>query len=79
MISQITNSGSKRTIAPASTVAERVTYRRHEVAEVKNLLDDYANLELVYDMEALLEYILALEHLEHRKPRNCREQTRLLA
>lgn len=77
MISQITNSGSKKTIAPASTVAERVTYRRHEGGQVENLLDDYANIELVY--EALLEYTLALEHVEHRKPRSGRDQTRLLA
>lgn len=77
MISQTTNSESKKTIAPASTVAERVTYRRHEVAEVENLLDDYPNLELVY--EALLEDTLVLENLGHRKPRNGRERTRLLA
>lgn len=77
MVSQTTNSGSKKKIAPASTVVERVTYRRHEVAEVGNILDGHANAELVY--EALLECTLALERLEYRKARNGREQSRLLA
>ncbi|KAG8424705.1 Rab geranylgeranyltransferase [Metarhizium acridum] len=76
LISQITNSGTKKTIAPALTIAERVTHLKHEIAEVEDLLGDYANVELVY--EALLEYTFALERLVKRNARDGREQARLL-
>ncbi|RFU32299.1 hypothetical protein B7463_g4010, partial [Scytalidium lignicola] len=61
LVSQIINHGNRPTIAPALTVDERVAYMRHEIDEIKDLMEDYANIKWIY--KALLEYKLTLERL----------------
>ncbi|POR38792.1 Uncharacterized protein TPAR_01007 [Tolypocladium paradoxum] len=67
LIWQIVDHGKRQTIAPALTVAERAAYLKHEIDEVKGLLEDYVGVKWIY--EALLEYTLALERLEQRTER----------
>jgi geranylgeranyl transferase type-2 subunit alpha len=64
LISQIVDEGNQRTIAPALTVAERVAYLKHEVEEIADLLEDYADIKWIY--QALLEYSVYLRRLEQR-------------
>ncbi|KAM3459752.1 hypothetical protein MY5147_007029 [Beauveria neobassiana] len=61
---QIIQDGDRDTIAPALTVAERVAYMKHEIYEIKDLLEDYINVKWIY--QALLEYTLSLRRLEKR-------------
>ncbi|EJP61344.1 geranylgeranyl transferase type-2 subunit alpha [Beauveria bassiana ARSEF 2860] len=64
LISQIVKDGDRHAIAPALTVAERVAYMKHEIYEIKDLLEDYMNVKWIY--QALLEYTLSLRRLEKR-------------
>ncbi|KAI2777581.1 protein prenylyltransferase [Daldinia loculata] len=61
MVSQIVNRADKPTIAPALTVAERVTYVKKEIDNIKDLLEDYEDVKWIY--ESLLEYTIALKGL----------------
>ncbi|KAM3469785.1 hypothetical protein MY8738_009993, partial [Beauveria namnaoensis] len=63
-MSQIVKDGDRDTIGPALTVAEIVAYMKHEIYEIKDLLEDYVNVKWIY--QALLEYTLSLRRLEKR-------------
>lgn len=67
LMSQLVDHGNRQTIARAFTVHEKAAYVRHEIDEIKDLLEDYASIKWIY--EALLEYTLALERLEQRTER----------
>ena len=54
------------TITPAFTVEDRVTYVTRELVDIKDLLEDYNDVKLIY--EALLEYTIYLCELEAREP-----------
>ncbi len=54
------------TITPAFTLEDRVTYVTREIEDIKDLLEDYDDVKLIY--EALLEYTLYLCQLEGRNP-----------
>ncbi|KAL7794260.1 hypothetical protein V8C37DRAFT_401559 [Trichoderma ceciliae] len=75
LVSQIVQGGNGQSIAPALTTAEKVAYLKHEIDEVKDLLDDYANIKWIY--EALSEYALALERLERSTGSNRNEASDL--
>ncbi|KAM3522509.1 hypothetical protein NHJ13051_005607 [Beauveria bassiana] len=64
LMSQIVKDGDRDTIAPALTVSERVAYMKHEIYEIKDLLEDYINVKWIY--QALFEYTLSLRRLEKR-------------
>ena len=59
---QVVDHGNRQTIAPALTVDERVAHVKHEIDEIKELLEDYSDTKWLY--VALLEYTLALDRLE---------------
>lgn len=61
MISQVIGHPSIPTIAPALSAAERAAYVRKEIDNIKDLLEDYEDIKLIY--EALLEYSLVLKRL----------------
>ncbi|KAK3997042.1 hypothetical protein QBC44DRAFT_316077 [Cladorrhinum sp. PSN332] len=54
------------TITPAFTFEERSSYLKREIEEIKDLLEDYEDVQLIY--EALVDYTLYLCRLEKRKP-----------
>lgn len=56
----------RATIAPALTLADRVAYVTNEIEEIKELLEDYKDVKLIY--EGLFEYTLYLCQLEDRQP-----------
>ncbi|KAL7931759.1 protein prenylyltransferase [Trichoderma chlorosporum] len=62
LVSQIVGDGTSQTITPALTVDEKITYLKHEIDEIKDLLEDYADIKWIY--EALSEYTVALERLQ---------------
>ncbi len=62
LMSQIVNCQSQTTIVPALTREERAGYLKREIDDIKDLLDDYADIKWIY--EALLECSLALQRLE---------------
>ncbi|RBR10787.1 uncharacterized protein FIESC28_09318 [Fusarium coffeatum] len=64
LISQIVGDNDSQTAAPMS-LNETATYVRHEIDEIKDLLDDYKDVKCIY--EALLEYTLTLQKLEGRE------------
>ncbi|RFU82093.1 hypercellular [Trichoderma arundinaceum] len=64
LVSQIVGDGIGQSITPALTVDEKVAYLRHEIDEIKDLLEDYDDIKWIY--EALSEYTVALERLEQR-------------
>ncbi|KAK0741785.1 hypothetical protein B0T21DRAFT_408644 [Apiosordaria backusii] len=55
-----------RPTVPTLTLEDRVEYLTNEITEIKDLLEDYEDVKLIY--EALLEYTLGLCQLEERKP-----------
>jgi geranylgeranyl transferase type-2 subunit alpha len=54
-------------MTPGFTVQDRVAYLTREIDEIKELLEDYDDVKLIY--EGLFEYTLYLCHLEGRKPK----------
>lgn len=68
LISQIVDDSNRHTIAPALTITERITYLKHEIEEIKELLEDYSDIKWIY--QALLEYTLQLRRLEQHSPRD---------
>lgn len=62
LVSQIVGDGNKPSITPALTVDEKIAYLKHEIDEIKDLLEDYDNIKWIY--EALSEYTVALERLQ---------------
>ncbi|PHH89393.1 hypothetical protein CDD83_6151 [Cordyceps sp. RAO-2017] len=62
LVAQIANPPNQHVIAPRLSDQERATYLRREIEEIRDLLEDYAEVQWIY--EALLECILALERLE---------------
>ncbi|KAL6864550.1 hypothetical protein J3F83DRAFT_141590 [Trichoderma novae-zelandiae] len=65
LISQIVGDGNRPSITPNLTVEERVAYLKHEIEEIKDLLEDYDDIKWIY--EALSEYTVALERLQQTK------------
>ncbi|KXX75003.1 Geranylgeranyl transferase type-2 subunit alpha [Madurella mycetomatis] len=51
---------------PGLTVKDRVTYLTREIAEIKDLLEDYKDVQLIY--EGLFDYTLYICQLEGRQP-----------
>jgi len=54
------------TIAPALTREDRITYVVREMTQIKELLDDYDDVQLIY--ESLIDYTLFLCQFLGRKP-----------
>ncbi|KAK4118698.1 protein prenylyltransferase [Parathielavia appendiculata] len=54
-------------MTPGFTVHDRVAYLKREIDEIKELLEDYADIQLIY--EGLFEYTLYLCQLERRNPK----------
>lgn len=54
------------TITASLTDEERVSYLTREIADIKDLLEDYDDCKLIY--ERLMDYTLALAALEARQP-----------
>lgn len=52
-------------MTPGFTTQDRVAYLRREIDEIKELLEDYDEYQLIY--EALFEYTVYLSQLEGRK------------
>lgn len=65
MLNLVTTAG-RPTIAPALTTEDRVTYLMRELEDIKDLLEDYDGVKLIY--EALLEYTMYICQLEGRAP-----------
>ncbi|KAK4102042.1 protein prenylyltransferase [Parathielavia hyrcaniae] len=63
-------------MTPGFTLQDRVAYLRREIEEIKELLEDYADIQLIY--EGLFEYTLYLCQLEGKKPK-ASERTDLVA
>ncbi|KAI1104840.1 protein prenylyltransferase [Jackrogersella minutella] len=61
MVSHIVNYADSPTIAPALTVEERTAYVKEEIDQIKDMLEDYVDIQWIY--EALLEYTLSLRTL----------------
>lgn len=55
------------TITAGLSDEERLTYINREIADIKDLLEDYDDCKLIY--ERLMDYTLALAALERRQPR----------
>jgi geranylgeranyl transferase type-2 subunit alpha len=53
-------------MTPGFTTQDRATYLTREIDEIKELLEDYDDVKLIY--EALFEYTLYLCQLEGRQP-----------
>jgi geranylgeranyl transferase type-2 subunit alpha len=53
-------------MTPGFTVQDRVAYLTREIDEIKELLEDYDDVKLIY--EGLFEYTLYLCQLEGRQP-----------
>ena len=64
LISQIVANNDPQIAVPMN-LNEKAAYVRHEIDEIKDLLDDYKDVKCIY--EALLEYTLTLEQLEGRE------------
>lgn len=54
------------TITGELNVDERVAYLKQEIADIKDLSEDYDDCKLIY--EKLMEYTVALSVLEGRQP-----------
>lgn len=65
MLNLISTDG-RATITPGFTVEDRVTYLTREIEEIKELLEDYEDVQLIY--EALFDYTIYLCRLEGRQP-----------
>ena len=59
---QMVGGGDRPTIVGNMDLREKVLHARHEIEEIKDLLEDYPSTKWIY--EALLEYTLALMGLE---------------
>lgn len=62
----LVTTADRPTIAPALATEDRVTYLTRELVDIKDLLEDYDDVKLIY--EALMEYTMYLCQLEERKP-----------
>lgn len=62
----LTEHADRPTIAGQLTVEERVAYLKQEIADIKELSEDYDDCKLIY--ENLMEYTVALSALEGRQP-----------
>ncbi|KAK0704910.1 hypothetical protein B0H67DRAFT_592671 [Lasiosphaeris hirsuta] len=65
LILNLVNPVGHPTLTPAFTLEDRVTYVTREIQDIKELLEDYDDVKLIY--EALLEYTLYLGQLQGRK------------
>ncbi|KAF9765310.1 hypothetical protein IL306_002397 [Fusarium sp. DS 682] len=68
LVSQLVDQSSRHTFVPGLTVAEQAAYVRHEINEIKSLLEDYTNVKYIY--QSLLEYTLALQNLHQPSEHN---------
>ncbi|ETR97527.1 protein prenylyltransferase [Trichoderma reesei RUT C-30] len=62
LVSNIVGDGKRPSITPNLTVDERVAYLKHEIEEIKDLLEDYDDIKWIY--EALSDYTVALQRLQ---------------
>ncbi|KAK1239361.1 hypothetical protein MKX07_008849 [Trichoderma sp. CBMAI-0711] len=62
LVFQIVGDGKRPSITPNLTVDERVAYLKHEIEEIKDLLEDYDDIKWIY--EALSDYTVALQRLQ---------------
>lgn len=60
------NDTTRASIAPALTLDDRIQYVSSEIDEIKELLEDYHDMKLIY--EALFDYTLYLCRLQNREP-----------
>lgn len=65
MLDVIDQSGQP-TITSNLSVQEKVSYINREIADIKDLLEDYDDCKLLY--ERLMDYTLELAVLEKRRP-----------
>jgi geranylgeranyl transferase type-2 subunit alpha len=65
-----------QTFIPELSLQDRVGYLKHEIEEIKDLLEDYQDIKLIY--EGLFEYTIYVCQLEGRRP-NASEQADLAA
>lgn len=61
LLDNIIENPNDNTIAPGLSMDERRSYVENEIGEIKDLLEDYANIKWIY--EALIQYTLALAKL----------------
>ncbi|KAK1830718.1 geranylgeranyl transferase type-2 subunit alpha [Podospora conica] len=66
LVLNLVTTAGRPTIAPALTLEDRVIYLTRELVDIKDLLEDYDDVKLIY--EALMEYTMYLCQLEERKP-----------
>ncbi|KAI1345799.1 hypothetical protein F5Y01DRAFT_45101 [Xylaria sp. FL0043] len=62
LISQVVGSQDRPTITPNLSMEQKISYLEREVEFIKDLLEDFSDIKWPY--EALLEYSLALRHLQ---------------
>ena len=65
LVSSLLENHPNASIVPDLTVEERQEYIQHEIADVRDLLEDYADIKLIY--KALIEYTRAICNLGKRK------------
>ncbi|KAL7815768.1 hypothetical protein V8C26DRAFT_104246 [Trichoderma gracile] len=68
LVSQIVGDGKRPSITPNLTVDERIAYLKHEIDEIKDLLEDYDDIKWIY--EALSDYTVALQRLQESNNSN---------
>ncbi|KAK0740313.1 hypothetical protein B0T18DRAFT_393161 [Schizothecium vesticola] len=66
LVLNLVTTAGRPTIAPALATEDRVTYLTRELVDIKDLLEDYVGVKLIY--EALMEYTMYMCQLEERKP-----------
>ena len=66
LVLNLVESARRPTITPHLTTEDRVSYLAREIADIKDLLEDYEDIKWIY--EALMEYTLAMCRLDGRGP-----------
>ncbi|KAL2687556.1 hypothetical protein Neosp_005117 [[Neocosmospora] mangrovei] len=66
LVLNLADPAGSRQIAPSLTVDQRKSYIDSEVTDIKDLLEDYADIKWIY--EALIEYAVALNQLTGNSP-----------
>ncbi|KAF5001368.1 hypothetical protein FDECE_10972 [Fusarium decemcellulare] len=61
LVLNLADRAGSRQVAPNLTVDQRKSYIDREIADIKDLLEDYDDIKWIY--EALIEYAVALNHL----------------
>ena len=61
----LVRSDGKESFTPGLAQDERITYVKEEIANIKDLLEDYADVKWIH--EVLVEYTVALARLQGRQ------------